>query len=286
MSSEANTPAKWDQTISARRGWFELNLRDLWRYRDLCYLFIKRDITTVYKQTILGPLWFIIQPLFNSLVFTIIFGNFAKIPTDGLPPFLFYLAGNTMWLYFSTCLKNTSNTFIANAGIFGKVYFPRLVAPLSGVISSLVQFLIQFTIFMAFYAYFYFSGSDLKPQIYIFFMPALILQMALMGVGFGALISSLTTRYRDLIYAMEFGVQLWMYASPVVYPLSQVPEAYRALYALNPMVSIIEVFRAAFLGPSVIQPEHILSSVVVTVVVFVAGVLAFNRVEKNFMDTV
>ena len=277
---------RWDLIIEPQRGWFDIHLNDLWRYRDLVLLFVKRDFVTFYKQTILGPLWYIINPIVNTIVFTIIFGKLAKISTDGTPPFIFYMAGTVAWGYFATCLTGTSNTFVANAGIFGKVYFPRLTVPVSKVIIGLLQFGIQFTIFIAFFSYFMWQGADVRPNYLILTLPLILLQMAVLGLGFGILISSLTTKYRDLTFAMGFAVQLWMYATPVVYPLSIVPEKYRMLSAMNPMTSIVESFRAAFLGASAIEPVHIACSVTITLLVFIVGIIMFSRIEKTFMDTV
>ncbi len=276
----------WDLVIKPKSGWFDIHLGELYRYRDLIYMFVKRDYVTFYKQTILGPLWYIIQPLVNTLVFTIIFGKVAKISTDGIPPFLFYMAGTVSWGYFATCLQTTSNTFVMNAQIFGKVYFPRLTVPVSSVIISLLQFGIQFVIFLGFLLYFMWQGAEVHPNLLVFTLPFVLLQMAVLGLGCGILISSLTTKYRDLTFAMGFVIQLWMYATPIVYPLSIVPENYRLLAALNPMTSIVESFRGAFLGASSIEPVHIAINVSITLIVFIAGVIMFTRVEKTFMDTV
>jgi len=249
-------------------------------------MFVKRDFVTFYKQTILGPLWYIIQPLVNSVIFTIIFSRVAEIPTDGMPPFLFYMAGTVTWGYFAACLTQTSNTFVTNREIFGKVYFPRMTIPISIVITGLFQFMIQFVIFIGFLLYFWYRGTQVVPTIMILTLPLILLQMAVLGLGMGMLISSLVTKYRDLTFAMTFAVQIWMYLTPVVYPLTQVPEHYRNLYALNPMVSVVETFRGAFLGVSSIEPSQILISVLVTVGVFFVGVVLFRRIEKTFMDTV
>ena len=276
----------WSLIIKPKTGWLDIHLGELYRYRDLIYMFVKRDFNTFYKQTILGPLWYIIQPLVNTLVFTIIFGKVAKISTEGIPPFLFYMAGTVSWGYFATSLKSTSNTFVANAWIFGKVYFPRLTIPISNVIIGLIQFGIQFVIFLGFLFYFLWQGSEVHPNFLIFIMPLILLQMAVLGLGFGILISSITTKYRDLTFAMGFVIQLWMYATPIVYPLSIVPENYRLLAALNPMTSIVESFRAAFFGTSSIEPVHVAISVTITLLVFILGIIMFSRVEKTFMDTV
>ena len=225
-------------------------------------------------------------PLINTMVFTIIFGNLAKISTDGVPPFIFYMSGTVAWSYFASCITLTSNTFSQNSDIFGKVYFPRITVPIANVIISLLQFFIQFTIFILFLIYFALKGGLIHPNIYILLLPLIILQMAVLGLGFGILISSLTTKYKDLTFVMSFFVQLWMYATPIVYPLSIVPEKYRLLVILNPMASIVETFRGAFLGVSSIELSHIFISVSFTLLIFFLGLLMFNRVEKSFMDTI
>ncbi len=240
----------------------------------------------VYKQTILGPLWFLFQPLFTTLVFTVVFGRIAKLSTDGLPQILFYLSGIVAWNYFSGCLNKTSDTFVANAGIFGKVWFPRLAVPISIVISSLITFAIQFLLFMGFWFYFFINGSTINPQPLIMLLPFLIVQMAALGLGCGIIISSLTTKYRDLTQLVGFGVQLWMFATPIVYPTSQIPERFQWIIALNPMSPIIEVFRYSFLGAGTINPSHIALSVLTTMVILFIGIILFSRVEKSFMDTV
>ncbi|MES0488469.1 MAG: ABC transporter permease [Leptospirales bacterium] len=276
----------WDLVIEPKTSWFQLHLADLWRYRDLVLLFVKRDLSVTYKQTILGPVWFLIQPLFSTIIFTVIFGKIAKIPTDGIPPFLFYMAGNVAWGYFANSLNGTSNTFVKNSGIFGKVYFPRLAIPLSIVISNLAKFAVQLLLFAGFYSYFALSGAGLKIDINILYLPVIILQMAILALGVGVLISSMVTKYRDLTVLMTFGVQLWMYATPVVYPVSQVPEKYQFFYLLNPMAVIIENFKYIFFHKGTILPDMILISWITTVVIFFLGLLVFNRVEKGFMDTV
>ena len=277
---------KWDLILRPQRRWWDLRLDELWRYRDLIGLFVWRDFATVYKQTILGPLWYIIQPIVSTVVFTVIFGNIAKLPTDGLPAFLFYLSGNTVWSYYSTCLVSTSNTFTANAGIFGKVYFPRLVAPLSIVISNLITFGIRLGVFLAFLLYFVTSGSAVHLTLWALALPALLLIMAGMGLGLGMIISSLTTKYRDFQYLVGFGVQLLMYATPVIYPLSTVQGAWRWLILANPMTPVVEVFRLGFLGTSSVDPLSLLYSAGFTLVVILIGLLIFNHVEATFMDTV
>jgi lipopolysaccharide transport system permease protein len=277
---------KWDLIILPEKRWFDLHLRDLWRYRDMISLFVKRDFVTFYKQTAFGPLWYIIQPLFTTIVFTVIFGKVARISTDGVPPFLFYLAGNVAWNYFASCLNETSNTFVKNAGIFGKVYFPRLTVPASVVIINLVKFGIQLALFLGFYIYFIARGSPVRPTFPILLLPVLILQMAVLSLGAGILVSSLTIKYRDLIFVMSFAVQLWMYASSVVIPASSIPERYLPIYMLNPMASIIELFRYTFLGQGVVDAAYMGISWAVTLVVLSGGIILFSRVEKSFMDTV
>jgi lipopolysaccharide transport system permease protein len=279
---------KWDLVIGPRRGWLNLNLRDVWVYRDLVFHFVKRDFVTFYKQTILGPLWYIIQPLLTTLVFTIIFGKVARIPTDDIPPFIFYLAGTVAWGYFSNCLKETSDTFITNSKIFGKVYFPRLTVPLSVVIINLVKFGIQFMLFLGFLVYYIAGSAPMKPKpnLFILLLPVFLFQMAILSLGAGILISSMTTKYRDVKFLIGFGLQLWMYASPVVYSVSRVPERFRFFYMLNPVASIVETFRYAFLGKGVIDGVYILISWAVTIILLFIGIIVFNRVDKTFMDTV
>jgi lipopolysaccharide transport system permease protein len=277
---------QWTSIIRPVSGWFDIHLGELWRYRDLVMLFVRRDFVAVYKQTILGPLWFLFQPLFTTLVFTVVFGRIAKLSTDGLPQILFYLSGIVAWNYFSGCLNKTSDTFVANAGIFGKVWFPRLAVPISIVISSLITFAIQFLLFMGFWFYFFINGSTINPQPLIMLLPFLIVQMAALGLGCGIIISSLTTKYRDLTQLVGFGVQLWMFATPIVYPTSQIPERFQWIIALNPMSPIIEVFRYSFLGAGTINPSHIALSVLTTMVILFIGIILFSRVEKSFMDTV
>ncbi len=286
LHSSNSSEEAWDFIIKPKSGWFNISLGEIYKYRDLIFMFVKRDFVTFYKQTILGPLWYIIQPLVNSVIFTIIFSKLAKIPTDGIPPFLFYMAGTVAWGYFANCLTQTSNTFVTNREIFGKVYFPRMTVPISVVITGLFQFLIQFIIFIGFLLYYWHQGVEVLPTIMVFTLPLILLQMAILGLGMGILVSSLVTKYRDLTFAMTFAVQIWMYLTPIVYPLTQVPEHYRNFYVLNPMVSIVESFRGAFLGVSSIELHHILISVLVTMIIFIIGVILFSRIEKTFMDTV
>jgi lipopolysaccharide transport system permease protein len=278
---------EWDLVIRPKTGWLDLHLADLWHYRDLLWMFVRRDFVSVYKQTILGPLWFFIQPLITTIMFTVIFTGVAKIPTGGLPPMLFYLAGTTPWNYFSTCVTKTSTTFVTNAGIFGKVYFPRLVTPISIVASNLIQFGIQFLLFLGFLAFYLFTGSAIHPDwpLIVFLTPGLLLLMALLGLGTGILVSSLTTKYRDLTFLVAFGVQLAMYGTPVIYPLASAPAKYRLFIEANPMSAIIESFRAIYLGGAIPWPQLGISTVV-TGILLLFGVGIFNKVEKTFMDTV
>ena len=283
------TPAEeqgWDLVIEPPKGWFDLHLRDLWRYRDLVGLFVRRDFVAVYKQTILGPLWHLIQPLLTTLMFTVVFGRIAGLPTDGIPQFAFYMAGTTVWSYFANCLTRTSNTFAANAGIFGKVYFPRMVVPASTVLSQLIAFAIQFGFFLCFYTYFRLHGAAIRPNWAIGLLPALLLLMAGLGLGFGIVISSLTTKYRDLQVLVGFGVQLWMYATPVIYPLSTMPSRFRWLLVANPMTAVVETFRYGFFGTGTFSWAYLGYSAGFTAALLLAGLAIFNRVERTFMDTV
>ena len=277
---------KWTTIIKPKTGWFDINLKELIQYKDLIAMFVKRDFKTLYKQTILGPLWIIISPLLTTLMFTVVFGNIANISTDGVPQIVFYMLGTTVWTYFSTCLTKTSSTFTGNAAIFGKVYFPRLVTPISTVISGLINFGVQFLMFLGFMAYFMIKGSPINPNLWILIMPLLLLQLAALALGFGIIISSLTTKYRDLAVLVTFGVQLWMYATPVVYPASQIGGKLKTLMMLNPVSPIVETFRYAFLGSGSIPWNYLGISVITTLVVLFAGVVLFSRVEKTFMDTV
>jgi lipopolysaccharide transport system permease protein len=286
MNQTSDSEQSWDLIITPRKKWYDLQLPDVWRYRDLIALFVRRDFVSRYKQTILGPLWFLIQPLLTSVVFTVIFGNIAQLPTDGLPQLLFYMSGNVLWGYFSSCLTSTSNTFVSNAHLFGKVYFPRLVMPISTVISNLITFGIQFLFFLGFFIYFLLSGADIRINLWALSLPLLILLMAGLGLGFGIIISSLTTKYRDLTYLVSFGVSLWMYATPVIIPVSSFPERWRWVADLNPVTPIIETFRAGFLGAGDASWARLGYSAIFMVVVVFLGVVIFNRVEKTFIDTV
>ena len=276
----------WTEEIKAESSLFAINFREIWHYRDLLFMLVKRDFITFYKQTILGPLWFIVQPLFTTLIFVILFGKIAKLSTDGIPQLAFYLAGITIWNYFSESLTKTSSVFTANASIFGKVYFPRLIMPLSIVASSLLKFAVQFALFILVVLYYTFVAQSIQPNIWILFTPVLILLMALFALGVGMIFSSLTTKYKDLTFLLAFGIQLFMYITPVVYPSSALPEKFQILAKINPLSSIFECFRYAYLGTGTFTITDLLISTLVIVFLFFAGVLVFNKVEKSFMDTV
>lgn len=280
----------WLYVISAEKKACDLNLKEVWRYRDLLVLFVKRDITTVYKQTILGPLWFLIQPLFTSVIFTLVFNNLGSISTGEIPPFLFNLAGITAWNYFSACLTGTSDTFRSNAGIFGKVYFPRIIMPLSITISNLVKFGIQLIIFSVFYIYFIFQGFDLSPSINLFLFPIYVIVMALLGLGLGMTISSVTTKYRDLHVLIGFAISLLMYVSAVLYPLSEAREKLPGwaadVVAYNPLTQIIEGFRYMLLHTGSFSWLGFIYTLVISILIFLFGLVIFNRTEKSFIDNV
>ncbi|MEI6122887.1 MAG: ABC transporter permease [Bacteroidota bacterium] len=276
----------WDEIIKPKNRLFDIHLKEIWHYRDLLMLFVRRDFVSVYKQTILGPAWYLLQALLTTITFTIIFGKVAKLPTDGVPQSLFYMAGIVCWGYFSQCLTKTSNTFVNNAGIFGKVYFPRMTVPVSIVISNLVGFAIQLLMFIGFLVYYYFQGMPVHINTALLLFPVLILIMAGMGLGLGIIISSMTTKYRDLQYLIAFGVQLLMYATPVIFPLSFFTGKLRTLVLLNPMTSVVETFKYAFLGSGTFNWMYLGYSAAFTVVILFIGVLLFNRVERSFMDTV
>lgn len=277
---------KWT-TISCNYNIFRLDIFEIWRYKDLVKMFVVRDFVTFYKQTILGPLWFVIQPIFTSLMFTFVFGKVANISTAGIPHILFYMAGIINWSYFSECLIKTSDTFVVNAPIFGKVYFPRLTVPVSQVISNMIRYLIQFIIFIFVYIIFIFRGYSFEVNIYIILLtPIILIYMAVMSLGFGIWVSSLTTKYRDLRFAFPFFVQLWMYATPIIYPLSIMPENYKKYILVNPITPIIELFRKGYLGQGDVTCFQIFLSIIITTVVLITGIMIFNKIEKTFMDTV
>lgn len=275
----------WTTVIRPKNKLFDLKLKELWQYRDLIVMFVKRDFKTMYKQTILGPLWIIINPILTTLMQVLVFGNIADISTDGMPQFLFYMAGNTMWLYFSSCLTKTSNTFTANAAVFGKVYFPRLVTPISIVISGLISFGVQFAIFLVTDIYYTVNGM-IHPGLLVLITPLLVIELALLGMGCGIIISALTTKYRDLAVLVTFGVQLWMYGSAIIFPVSSLPEKWAHLLMLNPVVPIVEAFRYAYTGHGTFSVKYLGIGAIVTLVILFVGIVIFNKVEKTFMDTV
>lgn len=280
-------PQTWDLEIKPQTGWLQLNLKEVWRYRDLMLLFVRRDFVAQYKQTILGPIWYLIQPVLTTIMFLVVFTGVARIPTDGVHPIVFYMAGITIWTYFSTCLTATSNTFVANAGIFGKVYFPRLVTPISMVISNLIRFSIQFLLLLCTMFWFSFKGYPVQLSVYWLFIPVLLAVFATMALGLGIIISSLTTKYRDFSVLLTFGVQLLMYATPIVYPISFLTESgYGWVISLNPLSPLVEAFRYILFGKGTFTTEGLLYSASFTVVILLIGMIFFNRVEKTFMDTV
>lgn len=277
---------KFQTVIEPKNKLLDLKLKEVWDYRDLVMLFVRRTFVAQYKQTILGPAWAIIQPLFTTVIFTFVFGNLAGLAPSGVPTFIFYLCGSIAWTYFSGCLTATSTTFTANSSIMGKVYFPRLVMPISTVISQLIAFAIQAVFFIAFLIYYYVIGADVHPNVYMLLTPVLILQLALLGLGFGIIISALTTKYRDLAMVVGFGTQIWMYLTPVAYDIGIIPERLMDIYMLNPVTPVICMLRYAFLGIGELQLEYYTMSWVVTIFVVFVGIILFNRVEKTFMDTV
>ena len=286
---DSKSTKDWLFEITPKNKFFSLNFKEIWQYRDLLMLFVKRDIITVYKQTVLGPLWYLIQPLFTSITFTIIFNNVAGIKTGSIPPFLFNLAGIMVWNYFTACLNGTSDTFKSNAGIFGKVYFPRIITPLSIVISNLIKFGIQFGIFIFFYIFFYFQGADLSLNGSILFFPILISFMGILGLGLGMMISSMVTKYRDLNNLVGFGVQLLMYISAVMYPMELIKDKlpkFGWIVEYNPLAYVIETSRHMLLNIGSISILGLAYTMAVTIVIFFAGLLVFNRTEKSFIDTV
>ena len=283
---------QWDTVIRPRKGWFDINFKELWQYRDLAWMLVKRNFFLIYQQTVLGPAWVVIQPLLTTLVFTVVFGNLAGLPTDGMPSFLFYMAGNIMWSYFSSCLTKTSHTFINNRNLFGKVYFPRLCMPISTALSQLINFFVQFAMFVVFVIIYALKpGTAVHPNWKLMLLtPLLLLQLGILGLGFGIIVSALTTKYRDLNMLVSFGTQLWMYATPVTYASSMIADSYPGLmkwYMLNPITPIIELFRMAWLGSERgYSYEYNLLSVGITIVVLLVGIVLFSRTEKTFMDTV
>jgi lipopolysaccharide transport system permease protein len=287
LDANHETPDKeWDLIIEGSSSLFDLKFKDVWRYRDLLMMFVKRDFVSFYKQTILGPLWFFIQPLFTTIIYTFVFGSLAKISTDGLPQPLFYLAGITAWNYFADCITKTSTVFKDNSNIFGKVYFPRLILPLSIVTSNLIRFAVQMVLFLGMMGYYYLQGDFFSPSWALLMFPILVLMMALLGLGLGLIITAMTTKYRDLAFLVTFGVQLMMYATTVIYPLSAAPEKYKHIIELNPMTGIIEAFRYSFLGKGEFSIMSVGYSALITLIVLFFGILIFNKTEKSFVDTV
>jgi lipopolysaccharide transport system permease protein len=280
----------WLFEISSKKSFFDIDFKELWRYKDLVFLFVKRDIVTFYKQTILGPIWFVIQPLITSLVQFVIFSKIANIQSDGVPYFLFVLAGNVLWFYFSDCFKATSEVFKTNQNLFGKVYFPRLIMPFSIVFSNLVKLGIQFLFFIIVLVYYIFLGYNVQPNWYICFLPVLLFIMILFSLGLGLIITSLTTKYRDLTFVISFGISLYMYVTPIVYPtslvLEKLPKSLHYLVYLNPLTSIFDFFKYAFLGSGSLDFFGILYSTIFSIIIFFAGVFVFNKAEKNFIDVI
>lgn len=282
-----NTEQTWTTVIKPHSKLWEIDFKEIWRYKDLWTMYIKRDVTTMYKQTILGPLWFLIQPAITTIMYMVVFGGIAGIPTDGIPQPLFYLAGICIWQYFADCLNKTSATFLSNAGVFGKVYFPRIIAPMASVTSNLVKFGVQLLLFLLVYIYFVIQGTNVHPNITILLFPVLVFMLAGFGLGFGMIVSSLTTKYRDLTILFSFIVQLWMYGTPVIYPLSTITsEKLLLAMKLNPITAIVETFKYSTLGAGTFSWYMLGYSFLFMVVVFFIGLVMFNREQRSFMDTV
>lgn len=280
----------WLFEISSKHSNLNINFKEIWHYRDLLILFVKREIVTFYKQTILGPIWFILQPVLTSIIQFIIFSRIAAIPSDGVPYFLFVLAGNLLWFYFSDCFKATSETFKTNQNIFGKVYFPRIIMPLTTVVSNLLKFGVQFVFFMAVLSFYLYKGFEININWYVFFLPLLLIVMALLALGFGMIISSLTTKYRDLTFVVTFGISLFMYVTPIVYPtslfLEKIDPKYHFLIYSNPLTSILDFFKYAFLGAGNIDTFGLIYAVVFSIIIFFLGLIIFNKTEKRFIDVI
>ena len=287
MNQKNSMTEKWTEVISPKRSLLDINLKEIWRYRDLIMLFVRRDFVSQYKQTILGPIWLFIQPLFTTLTFFFVFNQIAKIPTDNIDPILFYLSGITLWNYFSDCFNKTSNTFVANAGIFGKVYFPRLATPISIVFSNLIKLGIQILLFLAIMGYqMIFKGAEVNINLHILILPFLIILMAVMGLGLGIIFSALTTKYRDLSFLLTFGIQLLMYATPIIYPLSYTSGKLHTIISMNPLTPILESFRYAFFSIGSFDWSGLAYTSIFSFGVLFLGIIIFNQVEKSFMDTV
>jgi lipopolysaccharide transport system permease protein len=281
-----NNQQTWTEEIKSQNTLFSINFKEVWHYRDLLLMLVKRDYVTFYKQTILGPIWFFIQPLMTTVVYLVLFGQIAKLSTDGAPQIAFYLAGITIWNYFSEALTKTSTVFKDNANLFGKVYFPRLIMPLAIVCSGLMKFAIQFGLFIAVVLYFTFINPKIHPNLWVLITPFLVLLMATFALGLGMVFSSLTTKYKDLVFLLTFGIQLFMYATPVVYPTSAMPTKFSWLLHINPLTGIFECFRYAYLGTGSFQPMDLLISTLLIGILFFIGIVIYNKVEKSFMDTV
>lgn len=277
---------KYENEIKSQRKWYDFNIKELLKYKDLVFLLVSRNIKLTYKQTILGPAWIIINPLVTSVIFSFIFGNLAGISTEGIPQIIFYLSGTAIWSFFSTIFQTSAKTFVANSGVLGKVYFPRLVLPLSNVLNSFFNFLIQIILLIVLYICYLISGIELKITIFILLLPIVFLQLAMLGMGLGIAVSALTTKYRDLAIAVDFGVQLWMYLSPVVYPVSTTGGVMKAILLLNPVTMPIEIFRLALFGMGTFRIGYWVLSIFNSCFCMIAGMLLFNRIENNFMDTV
>lgn len=276
---------QWTETIESSHSLFDLKLKEVWRYKDLVYMFVKRDFVSSFKQTVLGPIWFFINPIFTTVVYLVVFGGIANLSTDGAPKILFYLAGVTLWNYFSACLTSASSVFTSNAGIFGKVYFPRLVMPLTIVISNLMRFGVQFLLFLLVWGY-YLAKGEVQPNIWILATPFLIVLMAAFSLGIGMIFSAMTTKYRDLQMLLGFGVSLYMYATPVIYPLSSLSGIWKKLAMYNPLTGIFECFKYGWLGVGDFSVPMLLISSVIIFILLAVGTVVFNKVEKTFMDTV
>jgi lipopolysaccharide transport system permease protein len=276
----------WTEVIGSQTRWFSINWSEIWGYKDLLYMLVKRDFVTFYKQTILGPLWFIFQPIIMTFTYVIIFGNIAGISTDGIPQFLFYLSGITLWSYFSESLNKISTVFKDNANMFGKVYFPRLIMPMSIVVSGLIKLGIQFLIFLIVLAYYLVFIGNIHPNFWVLVSPLLIFLLALQSLGLGMIISSLTTKYKDLVFLVTFGIQLFMFLTPVIYPASILPSNLKFIFELNPLTGIFECFRYGFLGAGAFQPIMLVYSAISALGIFLLGTVIYNKVEKDFMDTV
>jgi lipopolysaccharide transport system permease protein len=287
MKNDTNIHSEWTEVIEPSSSLFDFKLKEVWNYRDLLRMFVRRDFVATYKQTILGPLWFFIQPIFTTITFTIVFGNFAGISSDGQPRMVFYMAGLTLWNYFSECFTKASTVFTTNANIFGKVYFPRLIMPLTIVVSNLIKFAIQYLLFLVLYGYYLFNGNkSIQPNSIILLTPLLLFLMAGISLGAGMIFSAMTTKYKDLTFLLSFGIQLLMYATPVIYPLGSIPDQYKTYILLNPLSAVIETFRFGYLGTGTFSWSALGYSAIFMVLLLLSGITIFNKVERSFMDTV